>query len=111
MGYSTRAAKQALHQAGGNLEEAQKVTLPGLWPLRASWLPAQVLSPPLAHLSGSPVLHDTGSPATVAWLLIPGLDPRVRALACTPSGGARMVHPPSWGRIPDMAGLPGREPG
>lgn len=91
MGYSTRAAKQALHQAGGNLEEAQKVTLPGLWPLRAAWLPAQVLSPPLAHLSGSPVLHDTRSPATVAWLLIPGLDPRVRALARTPSGGARMV--------------------
>nr|XP_020728633.1 NEDD8 ultimate buster 1 isoform X2 [Odocoileus virginianus texanus] len=25
MGYSTRAAKQALHQAGGNLEEAQKM--------------------------------------------------------------------------------------
>lgn len=30
MGYSTQAAKQALHQARGNLDEALKVMLPGL---------------------------------------------------------------------------------
>ena len=34
-----QAARQALHQAAGNLEEALKVTLPGLWPLRASLAP------------------------------------------------------------------------
>ncbi|KAM9698313.1 NEDD8 ultimate buster 1 isoform 1-T1 [Dama dama] len=38
MGYSTRAAKQALHQAGGNLEEAQKILLrnPQMWWLNDS---------------------------------------------------------------------------
>lgn len=30
MGYSTQAAKQALHQARGNLDDALKVMLPGL---------------------------------------------------------------------------------
>uniref|UniRef100_A0A8C6DDM6 NEDD8 ultimate buster 1 n=1 Tax=Moschus moschiferus TaxID=68415 RepID=A0A8C6DDM6_MOSMO len=38
MGYSTRAAKQALHQAGGNLEEALKILLrnPQMWWLNDS---------------------------------------------------------------------------
>ena len=101
MGYSMRAARQALHQASGNLEEAQKVTLPGLWALRAAWLPAQVLSPPLSHLSGSLVLHGIRSPTAVVWLLlIPALDPRVRGLALTPSGRAGMVHPTQLGARP-----------
>ena len=101
MGYSMRAARQALHQASGNLEEAQKVTLPGLWALRAAWLPAEVLSPPLSHLSGSLVLHGIRSPTAVVWLLlIPALDPRVRGLALTPSGRAGMVHPIQLGARP-----------
>lgn len=96
-----RAARQALHQASGNLEEAQKVTLPGLWALRAAWLPAEVLSPPLSHLSGSLVLHGIRSPTAVVWLLlIPALDPRVRGLALTPSGRAGMVHPTQLGARP-----------
>lgn len=96
-----RAARQALHQASGNLEEAQKVTLPGLWALRAAWLPAEVLSPPLSHLSGSLVLHGIRSPTAVVWLLlIPALDPRVRGLALTPSGRAGMVHPIQLGARP-----------
>ena len=101
MGYSMRAARQALHQAAGNLEEALKVTLPGLWPLRAAWLPAQVPSPLLSHLSGSLVLHGTRSPTAVVWLLlIPALDPRVRGLALAPSGRAGTVPPTQLGACP-----------
>lgn len=58
MGYSTHAAKQALHQASGNLDAALKVTPVPEGLLGCPEQPlfsAQAPLPPVLHLSSSPV--------------------------------------------------------